>query len=249
MGILSEARRPGSRVLVLGAFTLTVLVHGGILVAAWISNAHAGAPPLAQMGPVIEVQAVRFGKPRDMSFLPHKAAAPKRQPTPKIALTNNEKALPKLKDPNKPEEKTQDDLLKKTHENLFKDLPDDENENNTGSVAPEGDPNGVKGGSATQGKGPIYLQHLVAAVQNAWEVPTTIPDEQLKKLVGIVYFKIDESGNVSDLKLQQSSGNPSFDSTLLAAFASIKKFDPPDAEVRSMLAEGVALRFKYEKAQ
>jgi TonB family protein len=247
MGFRDDANLPGSKRLVAGAFVATALVHGGIIGGVWLGHARAEVSRAPVLGEVIDVQAVRFGKPRDMSFLPHKEAAPTPRPKPKLALTQNEKALPKMKDPNQPEPaKQEEDPLKRTHTDQFRNLPSDDN--NTGSAVGEGDPHGVVGGTATQGKGPIYLQHLVAAVQNAWEIPTNIKDEELRRLVGVVYFRVDDEGNLTDVKLQTPSGDARFDNTLMAAFATLKKLDPPTADVKALLAEGVALRFKYERA-
>lgn len=170
---------------------ITLLLHGGIIGGVLIvqhMDASAGHAPLIPVdGQVVDVQAVKFGKPRDLSFLPHKEAViHSKGPKPKLALTENEKALPHLKDPN---DKTPqiDDPLKTEHSKMFENVDEPEQP----GVQEEGDPNGVKGGNALVGKGPVYLQHLVAAVQNVWTVPTTISDEKLAKLKAMACITID----------------------------------------------------------
>src|SRR5439155_24987000 len=176
-------------------------------------------------GSVVDVQAVKFGKPRDLSFLPHKEAPPTPKPRPKLALTQNEHALPHLKTPEeKDDHPIDDDPLKRTHAKQFENMADPES---TGSAVEEGDPNGLKGGTALVGKGPVYLQHLVAAVQNAWNVPTTISDRALAKLKAMVCIKIDPTGKITEFTMREPSGNDRYDATLMDALGSIKQLEPP----------------------
>ena len=249
--------RGGGRVLFIGGLIATFLVHAGILFSVWLGRAHAGTT-VAQpaFGTIVDVQAVKFGKPRDMSFLPHKEAPPPPRDKPKLTLTQNEKALPKLKDPNEPKDTTpiDDDPLKRTHAKDFQNMADPEN---TGSAVEEGDPNGLKGGTSTVGKGPVYLQHLQAAIQNAWVVPTTISDKDLLKLKAQACIKMDATGKLTEYKLSQTSGNERFDATLLDALASMKQFDPPTDEevakgvtVKSVVtSDGICMNFKKERSE
>lgn len=246
MAILT-ARESGRSVLFVGGLVATALVHVGILIAAVLAGRSAAGqePTGPRFGTVVEVQAVKFGKPRDMSFLPHKEAPPTPRERPKLQLSNNAQALPHLKPDEKDDRPITDDPLKRTHADQFKNLADP---SNTGTAEEEGDPNGLRGGTATVGKGPIYLQHLVAAIQNAWVVPTTINDAQLAKLTAQACIKIDASGKILEYKLSQPSGNDRFDSTLLAALSSIPQFEPPTPDVKDIVTgDGVCLNFKKDR--
>ena len=239
--MMRDGRQAGSNAYLVGGFVVTVLLHGG-LVASLLVGRHKIAEAVAPLiGTVVDVQAVKFGKPRDMSFLPHKEAPVVRE-KPKLQLTDNDKALPRLKD-DKKDEKPIEDPLKRTHTDDFKKLL--EKENATGSAEEEGDPNGIKGGSATEGKGPVYYQHLQAAIQNVWVVPTTISESALANLKAMACMKIDREGKLTDFNLRQSSGNKSFDATLLDAIASLKEFEPPTPDVRRVVTtDGVCMIFQ-----
>jgi TonB family protein len=235
----SDPSRP--QFLIAAGLGATIVLHGALLVAVLHGRAHAGrvAAP-QQFGQVVDVQAVKFGKPRDMSFLPHKEAPPTPKPRPKLALTENEHALPKLKDPNEPDKPVEDPLK---HVHQFDNPAADPS--NTGSAVEEGDEHGLKGGTATVGKGPIYLQHLVAAIQNAWIVPTSFTDAQLARLKAQAFIKIDADGKITEFRIQIGSGNDRFDATLLDALASIKQFEPPTPDVKDIVTgDGVLLNFQ-----
>lgn len=246
MAILT-ARQSGRSVLFVGGLVATALIHVGILIAAVLvgraqADSDKGGP---RFGTVVEVQAVKFGKPRDMSFLPHKEAPPTPRERPKLQLSNNAQALPKLKPDEKDDRPITDDPLKRTHADQFKNLADP---TNTGTVEEEGDPNGLRGGTAIVGKGPIYLQHLVAAVQNAWIVPTTISEAQLQRLTVQVCFKLDATGKLAEApQVSKTSGNERFDTTLLTALVSSSPFEPPTPDVKDIVTgDGVCLNFKKD---
>jgi hypothetical protein len=245
--IYGDSYRPKGSNWVIG-FVVTALLHGGIFFGIIIlrfldAKADTHAPILN--GQVVDVQAVKFGKPRDLSFLPHKErVALNKGPKPKIQLTENDQALPHLKDPN---EKAPDveDPLKTTHSKLFENVTDPEQ----AGVEEEGDPHGIKGGNALVGKGPIYLQNLQAAVQNAWTVPTTISDDKLAKLKAMACMSIDAAGKLGDIKIKTPSGDDTFDATLLGALNSIKDFPPPTDDVKALVANGVCMNFNFQKTR
>ena len=240
-----EQKRPGGGTLTAIGIVATILVHGGIIALVFIGRAHASGnfDRVSSVGQFVDVQAVKFGKPRDLSFLPHKEAPQSKKAAPKIALSTNDKALPKPPKSDDPKDKTPDvDPLKRI--DISKLQTQDE-------TAPahteegEGDPNGLRGGSSTVGHGPVYLQHLSAAVANAWNVPTTITDDQLASLAAQACIKMDATGKITEFHLEKTSHNEQFDATLLAALGSIKQFDPPSSDVRdALITDGICLNFK-----
>jgi hypothetical protein len=238
----TKADRAGSRTLATAAFVVTLALHGALVGGLWYG--HARADKLAVHEPIgqfVEVQAVRFGKPRDLSFLPHKEAPPVRRAK-ELRLSSGEHSAPK-KEEEKEKEKEQD-LLARTHTRMFEMQNDSHDEDATGSAATEGDPHGQVGGSATVGKGPIYYQHLQAAVQNLWVVPTTIPDRELAGLRAVACIRIDESGKIVHKEMRTPSGNARFDATLLDALNQLDKFEPPTPDVKDdVTGEGICMSF------
>ena len=248
-------RRSGPGALIVFGLLATLGLHGLLLVGVMVGRANAARVHRPQeFGQLVEVQAVKFGKPRDLSFLPHKAAPPTPKPRPKIALTEDEHALPSLKNPELPQAPVEDDPLKRVHK--FDDPTADPA--NTGSAVEEGDENGLRGGTASVSKGPVYLQHLVAAVQNAWNVPPSFTDAQMRRLKPTACFHIDADGKIVEFHISEPSGNDRYDALLLDAFASIKQFDPPTDEritpggptvKQAVTGDGVCLIFQKTKDQ
>ncbi len=224
----------------------TIVLHAGIIAAVVVGAKQAREKRVDDrftLGQVVDVQAVKFGKPRDLSFLPHKQAVVlDKGPKPQIKLTENAQALPHLKDPNeKPPDV--DDPLKRTHAEQFKNMTDQPEQ---AGAEDEGDPNGVRGGTAAVGKGPVYYQHLLAAVQNVWSVPTTIRDTDLAKLKAMACFKIDPAGKITEVGIKKSSGSDLYDSTLLDALGKVKDSwnEPPTPDVKdAVTSDGVCMNF------
>jgi hypothetical protein len=240
--------RPGGKQMMALGLMATLGVHGALIVAVVLGSSHKGAQAAQPvLGQVVDVQAVKFGKPRDLSFLPHKAPPKIAPPKPRVALalTQNEQALPRLKTPPEPQEEKRD-----PNEDPLERLKalgrkfDTGEEGSTGSREDEGDPNGIVGGTAEVGRGPVYYQHLQAAVQNAWVVPTTISDDDLGRLKAQACIKINEAGKIVESHLSQASGSERFDATLLEAINRIQDFEAPTPDVREVVTtQGVCMNF------
>ena len=95
----TEARDP----LRFWAILLTVVLHAGVLGGAFImrmfSFHHATIVPSSY----VDAQLVRFGKPRDLSFLPHKEGHVKDKP-PEIKVAKDLNALPHIEEKKEPKE-------------------------------------------------------------------------------------------------------------------------------------------------
>src|SRR4051812_45916369 len=126
MPVLYEERRPGANLLFFGGMAATLFIHGVLLVVVIVNKTLQKVevqPPF--FGRVVDVQAVKFGKPRDLSFLPHKEAPPPPRQKPKLALTENEHALPHLKTPDEKDDRpVDDDPLRRTHAREFAHMAD-----------------------------------------------------------------------------------------------------------------------------
>lgn len=245
--MMREPERPGGKQMFALGLVATLGVHGALVLAVVVGGWHKGAQAAQPViGQVVDVQAVKFGKPRDLSFLPHKAPPKISSPKPKIALTQNDRALPRLKTPEEEKRDPNEDPLERLKA-LGRKFDTGE-EGSTGSREEEGDPNGIVGGQATVGRGPVYYQHLQAAVQNAWVVPTTISEDDLGRLKAQACIKINEAGKIVESHLSQSSGNERFDATLVEAINRIQDFEPPTPDVREVVtSQGVCMNFSKSR--
>jgi hypothetical protein len=177
----------------------------------------------------VDAQLVRFGRPRDLSFLPHKEGRVKDKPA-DIKIAKDLNALPHIEDKKKPDEI---DPLKKTHAELFKHLNDDRE----GVTTNEGQLTGSKAGTATEAKGDPYILQLVDIIGTAWQLPTTLKDAELANLSADVCLTISESGQLTNARIVHGSGNSQFDSSLQAALGMIQhsptRVAPPDRNIQT----------------
>ena len=211
-----EKRDPLRFTAILITVGLHLLVLGGMFLSRALSRGeHTQLNKLA----FVDAQLVRFGHPRDLSFLPHKEGHVKDKP-PDIKIAKDMNALPKLEDKKKPEDV---DPLKKTHAEVFKHLEDDRE----GVETQEGSLSGSKAGTASEAKGDPYILQLVDVIGTAWTVPTTIKESELPSLSADVCLTIAESGALTSYKIMHGSGNSQFDSSLQATLSTIKQLPPP----------------------
>ena len=169
------------------AILITVVLHGGVLGGAWIARALSFHHPVIGKENFVDAQLVRFGKPRDLSFLPHKEGHVKDKP-PEIKVARDINALPRIEDKKDPKDV---DPLKKTHAEQFKQMADD-----TEGVQPsnEGALTGSRAGTAAEAKGDPYILSLIDQIGTAWTVPTTLKDAELANLSADVCLSIADSG-------------------------------------------------------
>jgi hypothetical protein len=222
------------RATVLVGLLCTLALHGGVAGFVWW-NGHAHAETRVD-GPSVflDTQLVRFGKPRDLSFLPHKQGSVRPKVEDGLKVAKSADALPKLDD--KQPEKPKEDALSKTHAELFKNLRDDDP---PGVIDPgEGSLTGSKAGTATEAKGDPYILSLVDQIGSAWSVPTTIKEDELHGLSAEACLTIAEDGALVRYTLLKGSGNSQFDSSLEAALSTIKQLPAPPDRFRSVAQRG-----------
>jgi hypothetical protein len=213
-----EKRDPLRFTAILITVGLHAFVFGGLYLARVMGASRHDTLSGEQF---VDAQLVRFGKPRDLSFLPHKEGHVKDKPA-DIKIARDLNALPHLEEKKKPEDI---DPLKKTHAEMFKHLNDDRE----GMTTNEGSLSGSKAGTATEAKGDPYILQIVSAIGTAWTVPNTLSDSQLQNLSADVCLTISESGMLTRSRMIQGSGNSQFDSSLQAALGTIKQLPaPPD---------------------
>jgi hypothetical protein len=227
-------QRRGTGPLVVAGIVATLLLHGGVAGVVWLtsrSSADAAKPP--GPGTFVDAQLVRFGKPRDLTFLPHKQGVVKSNVKADIKIAKDEKALPRL---DKDEPKDNKDPLKNTRAEMFKNLKDDDRPEaaaeNTGSLT------GSRSGTATEAKGDPYILELIDKIGSGWTVPTTIKDTELANLSVDACLTIAESGALTGYKIIKGSGNSQFDSSLEATLSTIKSLPAPPDRFRAAASRG-----------
>jgi hypothetical protein len=180
----------------------------------------------------VDAQLVKFGRPRDLKFLPHKQGTVKDAPPDGIKVAKDMNA-PITK--NEKENKAEIDPLKKTHAEMFKNLKDDREGFDDPGV---GSPTGSKAGTATEAKGDPYILSLIDAIGTAWNVPTTIKDAELRDLYADYCLTINEAGVLTGFTALEKSKNSQFNSSLEATLATIKKLPPPPDKWKSVAGRG-----------
>ena len=226
-----EGRRP-KRAYVIAGLLATLALHIGFFASVYLTRGSAEAAKPPGPGTFVDAQLVRFGKPRDMKFLPHKERH-ERPPTDAIKIAKDINAAPSKVDPKKDET----DPLKKTRAELFKTLKDDEQQGAEATTV--GALNGSKAGTAEEAKGDPYILSLQDKIGTAWTVPTTIKDSQLAALSADACLTISSDGKLTAAKIIRSSGNSQFDSSLDATLSSLKDLGlPPPDRFRSIAARG-----------
>ena len=227
-------KRPFDPLLIMGA-VVTLAVHALVLAGYLLTHVkHDDGPPIL-VGSFVDAQLVKFGKPRDLTFLPHKQGVVKdKGPLEGLKVAKDMNALPRLKDDKPPDEI---DPLKKTHANLFKNLKDPDQPEGFQDVG-EGSPTGSRAGTATEAKGDPYILSLIDQIGTAWTVPTTIKDTELANLSADVCLTIGNDGTLTKSQFIRKSGNSQFDSSLEASLGTIKKLPAPPDRFRAVAARG-----------
>jgi hypothetical protein len=213
-----QVRRLGRAELTWG-FIITLGLHGLLVGVVLYERHHVTAPTNTLLIPSTPVVATlaRLGKPRDLSFLPHKAPAPSTPKTHAPTGTQNENAAPSkhLPDPKaqqaaqaKAQAQQQQQNLQSAAD-LARQLAAAPSDNFTTAEVPQyGDPNGSAFGNSDHGTKDAWLAALLQAMN--WNVPATIPDSVAQSLQCQVNIKIE--GNVlTDYSFVTRSGNPIFD--------------------------------------
>jgi hypothetical protein len=222
--------------LFLVGVAVTVLLHAGVFGAFWLTRTRNPGPAIVGPGVFVDAQLVKFGRPRDLSFLPHKQAPPKTVgPAEGIKVAKDAEAAPRTKPEEKPPEVV--DPLKRTHAEIFKNLKDDD----TPPAAEEegvGSPTGSRAGTATEAKGDPYILSLIDQIGSSWTVPTTIKDTELANLSADVCLTIADSGALTHFTFLRKSGNSQFDSSLEATLGTIKTLPAPPDRFRAAAGRG-----------
>lgn len=222
-----DQRRLRQRKLLLAFCALSFGMHLG-LVAGWLLVPDRKPPAIDLDKAIIKTRLVKLGKPRDDKLLPRLPMS--QPPTPKP-----EKPAPDATKP--PSAK---DILEKFKEDNPKDVNDIIRER-IGKPDDEGQLDGDKDGDALKGEIKATYFHRVAAhifrhVQNS----ATLTDDERVRLRAELALKVDSDGNVTDARIQKTSGNTRYDNDVLTAAKRSSPVPAPPPAVRDLAASGFA---------
>lgn len=237
-------RRRFEPITIIG-LAFTVALHVGSVIGVVIykrkqAEAHIPPPPRTY----VVAKLVRLGKPRDKNKLPDKEVPRVATVKPKgvsLDADPNEKPKPKPKR-KRDRDAVNSDRLRRSFDkaSAFAKIQPDK--------LGEGDPNGVRGGTAKKGsRGDMYMTRLADLWNRTWSLPSIITPKDAKKLYVLIVLRIDSSGRIKlPLKFDRRSGNSHFDGSISAAWTRIGKIPlPPGDRLASILANGLALKLNW----
>lgn len=101
------------------------------------------------------------------------------------------------------------------------------------------------GGGGTPGEKNLYFSVVRNKVMQSWVIPENLI-EDVYSLEAIVTFTIYKDGHISDVALEESSGNKYFDESTLRAVRQAAPFPPLPASIKKRSIE-IGIRFRPEE--
>lgn len=196
---------------------------------------------------VIAAEFVKLGKPFDPTKLPSRKVPPiaKRRPD-AVNLSRDAKEQPKVEEDKKEKPKESQDSLLDNLVDRTRDFAEDV------QTETEGDPSGVADGTALEAKlGNIYLGQLSIFFRRGWTVPNTVQDRE--KLTTIAAVKITADGHIEAVEIQNPSGDPLFDQSVLDAITALIQAgatipEPPPEIASTYYGNTLPVRFRGSDA-
>lgn len=91
----------------------------------------------------------------------------------------------------------------------------------------------------------IYTRKVHQRISRNWRIPPGVPTDG--SLVSVVFFKVDGSGRVYDVRINKSSGNSAFDQFCVDAIYKSAPLPPPPSEFAEEAEhEGIVVPFRNE---
>ena len=204
---------------------------------------------------VVQAKLVKLGEERDKKLLPRitqpKPApksekkdekqepkkAEKAEPKPKPdgkANSLKPKEEPKPAEKKKAEEPPKEEKKKPASldELLAGDVMEKIKRDARAEESKEGAKDGADDGDVTDPalalKANMYARLISKKIKENWNIPSIISADERKKLMTKIYFKITFSGEVYDIKIQSSSGNSVYDSSVIEAVKKTGRLPLPD---------------------
>jgi TonB family protein len=203
------------------------------------------APPQMDLDQaIIKTKLVKLGKKRDEKLLPRIDAKKAPPPPPKAAAIANapaDKKSPKVTD--------RDSAMKEALSKVKSPEPDPDSltdliNKRLGTPSDEGHEQGSKFGDAITGRLKAQYSDLLAAkIQNGYEVPSTLSDQERISLRAVLLVQIGSEGELITAKVVKSSGNATYDNAVLRSAKQSAPFQPPPLTLRDFFAKGVQIEF------
>ena len=242
-------RRRFEPITILG-LVMTMILHGGAVAGVLLyRRALQAAQPPPPSPSYVVAKLLRLGKPKDEKKMPDKIVpqvATKKEETVDLSADANDAPSKKKKDPDRDAQ-----LSNKLRRSLDRAdlLAQAQREIDTEG---EGSPDGVAGGTATKAQGGDPYMTKIADIWNrTWALPSIIPRDEAKRLYVLVVLRIDKDSVIqTPIQFDRKSGNAYFDSSVVAAWAAIRKLPQPPADrFASILANGLALKITWKGLQ
>lgn len=198
---------------------------------------------------VIETRFVRLGKQRPERRLPSKEIRAEQQSSRTLASPDADAAAPVASDesatglakPTKNRSRKDEDLLAELGQRAgaISDLRK--------GPELEGHEEGIiEGTKSTGDEKDLYLGKLYTYFRRGWQVPTSIPDQELEKLTCVIELSITDDGRVGDYSVTRPSGNEAFDESVRRRVSQAQGADlpePPETVAPQVLGQTISLRF------
>jgi TonB family protein len=203
------------------------------------------APPPPPIDNVIAAEFVKLGKPFDPTKLPNRKVHQLVERKPDgIVISKDAQEKPKDEEKKERPKDALDALLDST-EDKVKDFAE-----HVEPMEEEGDPNGIKEGTATEAKaGDLYRGQLLIFFKRNFSVPNVVQDKEKKKV--IVGVTVADDGALVSVKVSRSSGDPLFDQSGVDAVQALidanAKLPEPPADLISQFY-GTTLGIMFDGA-
>lgn len=221
--------------LVVTGMSTTILLHGVLVFLVVVGTMCGDRAMKDDLEPkkleFEDVELLSLGEEKPDEQLPRISNPP--APTPDEETVALEETEEKKEEKEKPEEKTQQKTEDPPDEKPAEDPPDDRNERMneafenlhdpnrpTNTDVPEGSEEGVAAGTvsdeAMASLMKTYRAKLLGAIGERWQIPQTIPEEELDKLFGQarVYVRLSRSGHVVTYRFLDKTSNEQFNASI-----------------------------------
>lgn len=228
---------------------LSLALHTGAL-AAYAFWPAREKPAINLDDAIVKTRLVRLGKPRDEKLLPRLPKSPPPPAADQRAPPNPELA-PDQPSPDSSKKPSATDILDKFEKDNAK--PSDVRDlirDRIGEQTDEGREDGDREGTDLTGEiKASYFTRVALAVQRNLQVSSTLNDEERVRLRCELALILDDDGNLTDVKMQKSSGNATFDNDVLAAAKRSSPLPAPPPPVQALAAAGFAFNVCPSRCQ
>ncbi len=216
----SDIRTPGAQV---AGVVISMMLHFGLVAVIVAGTMASGESIEEQIEPKLltfeKVELLALGEEKPPNALPRIAnPEPEVRPPDEVNLAKPIEPVVDLEKKEEKKEKQDDEARKRKMLDALSAL---HNPNRpTNDVIPEGSEHGVVGGdisdAALANLMGTYAAKLIAELSRSWEIPSTVPDEEIPQLAGqvTVYVRLSADGHIVIHRFEKNSTNDQFDASI-----------------------------------